>query len=122
MPSSGLRDTGTVFTGGVPVTVSFAPGEGRSITREIVQAVDTAGERITVASMLFSSGPILAALSEAIDRGVVLEGVCDGTQMERVVEQWRQSGVGADKINTWQKVRGQAFSQAEHRIYAGRSA
>jgi phosphatidylserine/phosphatidylglycerophosphate/cardiolipin synthase-like enzyme len=105
LPSSGLRDTGTVLIGGVPVTVSFAPGEGQSITREIVQAIEAANERISVASMLFSSGPILAALSEAIDRGVPLEGVCDGTQMDGVVRQWRQSGVGDDKINVWQKVR-----------------
>jgi len=105
LPSSGLRDTGTVSIGGVPVTVSFAPGEGQSITREIVQAIEAAEDRVTVASMLYSSGPILAALSEAIDRGVPVEGVCDGTQMEGVVEQWRQSGVGADKINTWEKVR-----------------
>ncbi len=105
LPSSGLRDTGTVSIGGVPVTVSFAPGEGQSITREIVQAIDAAEDKITVASMLYSSGPILAALSEAIDRGVTVEGVCDGTQMEGVVQQWRQSGVGEDKINTWEKVR-----------------
>ncbi len=106
LPSSGLRDTGTVSIGGVPVTIAFAPGEGQSITREIVQAIEAADDRITVASMLFSSGPILAALSEAMDRGVTLEGVCDGTQMEGVVLQWRQSGVGEDKINTWEKVRG----------------
>jgi phosphatidylserine/phosphatidylglycerophosphate/cardiolipin synthase-like enzyme len=105
LPSSGLRDTGTVLIGGIPVTVSFAPGEGQSISREIVQAIDAANERISVASMLFSSGPILAALSEAIDRGVPLEGVYDGTQMDGVVRQWRQSGVGDDKINLWQKVR-----------------
>ncbi len=105
LPSSGFRDTGTVSIGGVPVTVSFAPGEGQSITREIVQAIDAADDKITVASMLYSSGPILAALSEAIDRGVTVEGVCDGTQMAGVVEQWRQSGVGEDKINTWEKVR-----------------
>lgn len=105
LPSSGFRDTGTVSIGGAPVTVTFAPGEGQSITREIVQAIDAADDRITVASMLFSSGPILAALSEAIDRGIIVEGICDGTQMDGVVEQWRQSGVGADKINTWEKVR-----------------
>jgi phosphatidylserine/phosphatidylglycerophosphate/cardiolipin synthase-like enzyme len=105
LPSSGLCDTGTLSIGGVPVTVSFAPGEGQSITREIVQAIDAANGRIATASMLFSSGPILAALSEAIDRGVSVSGVCDGTQMAGVVEQWRQSGVGEDKINTWEKVR-----------------
>jgi phosphatidylserine/phosphatidylglycerophosphate/cardiolipin synthase-like enzyme len=105
LPSSGLRDTGTVSVGGVPVTVSFAPGESQSIMHDIVQAIDAANDRITVASMLFSSGPILAALSEAIDRGITIEGVCDGTQMDGVVQQWRQSGVGEDKINTWEKVR-----------------
>jgi phosphatidylserine/phosphatidylglycerophosphate/cardiolipin synthase-like enzyme len=104
LPSSGLRDTGTVSVGGVPVTVSFAPGESQSITHDIVQAIDAANDRITAASMLFSSGPILAALSEAIDRGITIEGVCDGTQMDGVVQQWRQSGVGEDKINTWEKV------------------
>ena len=106
LPSSGLQDTGTASVGGIPVTVSFAPGEGQSITRDIVQAIDAANDRITLASMLISSGPILAALSEAIDRGVTVEGVCDGTQMDGVAEQWRQSGVGEDKINTWVKVRG----------------
>jgi phosphatidylserine/phosphatidylglycerophosphate/cardiolipin synthase-like enzyme len=105
LPSNGLRDTGTVSIGGVPVTVTFAPGEGQSITRDIVQAIDSAEDRISVASMLFSAGPILAALSEAVDRGVTLEGICDGTQMDGVVEQWRQSGVGADKISAWEKVR-----------------
>jgi phosphatidylserine/phosphatidylglycerophosphate/cardiolipin synthase-like enzyme len=112
LPSSGLRDTGTVSIGGVPVTVSFAPGDGQSITREIVQAIEAADRRITVASMLFSSGPILAALSEAIDRGVTVEGVCDGTQMEGVAEQWRHSGVGGDKINTWEKVRRKLSAKA----------
>jgi phosphatidylserine/phosphatidylglycerophosphate/cardiolipin synthase-like enzyme len=105
LPSSGFRDTGTLSIGGVPVTVSFAPGEGQSIRREIVQVIDAANSGIAVASMLFSSGPILATLSEAIDRGVPVEGVCDGTQMDGVVEQWQQSGAGGDKINTWEKVR-----------------
>jgi len=105
LPSSGFRDTGTVSLGGVPVTVAFAPGEGQSIVREIVQAIDAAEKRIFVASMVLSSGPILAALSEAIDRGVTIEGVCDATQMDSVVAQWRRDGVGEDKINTWEKVR-----------------
>jgi phosphatidylserine/phosphatidylglycerophosphate/cardiolipin synthase-like enzyme len=105
LPSSGLRDTGTIAVAGVPVTISFTPGESQSITHDIVQAIDSANERITVASMLFSSGPILAALSEAIDRGVVVEGLCDATQMEGVVAQWKQSGVADDKIASWQKVR-----------------
>ena len=73
LPSSGFRDTGRVSLGGVSVTVAFAPGEGQSIVREIVQAIDAAEKRIFVASMVLSSGPILAALSEAIDRDVRFE-------------------------------------------------
>ena len=51
-----------------------------------------------------SSGPILAALSEAIDRGMRLGGLYDGPQMDLVRRQWQAAHVGADKINTWDKV------------------
>ena len=51
-----------------------------------------------------SSGPILAAVSEAIDRGVPVGGVYDGPQMDTVLKQWAEAGVGADKANTWEKV------------------
>jgi phosphatidylserine/phosphatidylglycerophosphate/cardiolipin synthase-like enzyme len=51
-----------------------------------------------------SSGPILAALSEAIDRGLPLGGLYDGPQMDQVERQWKAANVGTDKLNTWQKV------------------
>jgi phosphatidylserine/phosphatidylglycerophosphate/cardiolipin synthase-like enzyme len=57
-----------------------------------------------VAAVVLSSGPILAALSEAIDRGMPLGGVYDGPQMDQVERQWKSANVGADKVNTWQKV------------------
>jgi phosphatidylserine/phosphatidylglycerophosphate/cardiolipin synthase-like enzyme len=57
-----------------------------------------------VASVVLSSGPILAALSEGIDRGLPLAGLYDGPQMDQVERQWKAAHVGADKINTWQKV------------------
>jgi methylglutamate dehydrogenase subunit B len=59
---------------------------------------------LRVASVVISSGPILAALSEAIDRGIALDGLYDGPQMDQVERQWRAAHVGADKVNTWQKV------------------
>jgi phosphatidylserine/phosphatidylglycerophosphate/cardiolipin synthase-like enzyme len=57
-----------------------------------------------LASVVLSSGPILAALSESIDRGLPPAGLYDGPQMDQVVRQWRAAHVGADKINTWEKV------------------
>jgi len=57
-----------------------------------------------VASVVLSSGPILAALSEAIDRGMRLGGLYDGPQMDQVRRQWQAAHVGADKVNTWDKI------------------
>ena len=104
LPSSGFEDTATVAIGGVQVTVDFAPGQGQSIIREAVQAIDAAQERITIASMLITSGPVLAALSEALDRGLPVEGVCDGTQMAASMAQLQESGVGQDRIAAWAKL------------------
>jgi phosphatidylserine/phosphatidylglycerophosphate/cardiolipin synthase-like enzyme len=102
--STGNRDTGTVGIGGVPVTVAFTPGESPAIIKEIVGAITAARRRICVASVVLSSGPILAALSEAIDRRLPPAGLYDGPQMDQVARQWQAAHVGADKVNTWQKV------------------
>ena len=72
--------------------------------KEIVGAIAAARQRLFVASVVLSSGPILAALSEAIDRGMPLGGLYDGPQMDQVRRQWEAAHVGADKINTWDKV------------------
>jgi len=53
--------------------------------------------------VVLSSGPILAALSEAIDRGMSRVGIYDGPQMDQVRRQWQAAHLGADKINTWDK-------------------
>ncbi len=94
----------TVRVAGVPVTVAFAPGQSPAIIKEIVGAIAAARRRLYVASVVLSSGPILAALSEAIDRGMPLGGLYDGPQMDQVERQWQDAHVGADKVNTWQKV------------------
>ena len=102
--STGYHDTGTVSINGVPVTVAFTPGESTTIVNAIVGALEAANRRVTIAAMVMSSGPILAAVSEAIDRGLVIAGVYDGPQMDTVLKQWAEAGVGADKANTWKKV------------------
>src|ERR1700722_15523889 len=102
--STGYRDTGTVRLNDVPVTIAFTPGESPTVLKEIVGAIAAARNRLCVVSVVLSSGPILAALSEAIDRGLPLGGLYDGPQMDQVERQWKAANVGADKVNTWQKV------------------
>jgi phosphatidylserine/phosphatidylglycerophosphate/cardiolipin synthase-like enzyme len=98
------RDGDTVSIAEVPVTVAFAPKQSPAIVKEIVGAITAARGRLLVASVVVSSGPILAALSEAIDRGISLAGLYDGPQMDQVKRQWIAAHVGVDKINTWEKI------------------
>ncbi len=101
-----VRDVDVVRVADVPVTVAFAPAQSPAIIKEIVGAITAARQRLLVASVVLSSGPILAALSEAIDRGMLRLGIYDGPQMDQVRRQWQAANVGADKINTWDKVAG----------------
>ena len=98
------RNVDVVRVAEVPVTVAFAPEQSPAIVKEIVGAIAAARRRLLVASVVLSSGPILAALSEAIDRGLQLGGIYDGPQMDQVRRQWVAAHVGADKINTWDKI------------------
>src|SRR5215831_6572604 len=102
--TTGNGDVETVSIGDVNVAVGFTPGDSPAVLKEIVGAIAGARTTLRVASVVLSSGPILAALSEAIDRGIPLEGLYDGPQMDQVERQWRAAHVGADKVNTWEKV------------------
>jgi phosphatidylserine/phosphatidylglycerophosphate/cardiolipin synthase-like enzyme len=99
-----VRDVDAIHVADIPVSVAFAPEQSPAIIKEIVGAIATARQRVLVASVVLSSGPILAALSEAIDRGMSCAGIYDGPQMDQVRRQWQAAHVGADKINTWDKV------------------
>jgi phosphatidylserine/phosphatidylglycerophosphate/cardiolipin synthase-like enzyme len=101
-----VRDVDVVRVADVPVTVAFAPEQSPAIIKDIVGAITAARQRLLVASVVLSSGPILAALSEAVDRGISCAGIYDGPQMDQVRRQWQAAPVGADKINTWDKVAG----------------
>ena len=97
-------DVATIAVGDIDVAVGFTPGESPAVLKEIVGAIAAARTTLQVASVVISSGPILAALSEAIDRGLALNGLYDGPQMDQVERQWRAADVGVDKVNTWHKV------------------
>ena len=101
-----VRDVDVIRVADVPLTVAFAPEQSPAIIKEIVGAIAAARQRLLVASVVLSSGPILAALSEAVDRGISCAGIYDGPQMDQVRRQWQAAPVGADKINTWDKVAG----------------
>ena len=98
------RDADIVRVAEAPVTVAFAPQQSPAIVKEIVGAIAAARRRLLVASVVLSSGPILAALSEAIDRGLQLGGIYDGPQMDQVKQHWAAAHIGADKVNTWDKI------------------
>jgi phosphatidylserine/phosphatidylglycerophosphate/cardiolipin synthase-like enzyme len=89
--TTGERDTGTAHVGTVPVHVAFAPGQGRAIDHDAAQRISAARRRLKVCSMLITSGAILGALSDLLQRGRIAEygGLYDRTQMEGVFEQWK---------------------------------
>jgi phosphatidylserine/phosphatidylglycerophosphate/cardiolipin synthase-like enzyme len=91
--TTGTHDTGTVHVGTTPVHVAFAPGEGRAIDHDVAHRISAAKHRIKVCSMLLTSGAILGALSDVLQKGQLAEygGVYDRTQMESVFDQWRGS-------------------------------
>jgi phosphatidylserine/phosphatidylglycerophosphate/cardiolipin synthase-like enzyme len=101
---TGAHDGGPAQIGDASVELAFTPGGSATAVKEIVGMITGARQRLAVASVVISSGPILAALSEAIDRGLKLSGLYDGPQMDQVVRQWQSTPVGADKTNTWEKV------------------
>jgi phosphatidylserine/phosphatidylglycerophosphate/cardiolipin synthase-like enzyme len=105
--TTGAHDTGTVQVEGKAVQVAFAPGEGRSIDHDIAHHVSSARRRVTVCSMLLTSGAILGALSDVLQRGRLAEfgGVYDKTQMDSVLEQWKDTP-SAWKIDVFKRVVG----------------
>jgi phosphatidylserine/phosphatidylglycerophosphate/cardiolipin synthase-like enzyme len=115
--STGYRDTGTALVGNVRVTVAFTPGESATIVKDVVHAVEIARERLVIAAMVMSSGPVLSAISEAIDRGLEVAGLYDGPQMDTVIRQWTEAHVGEDKIAAWKKV-AQQLARKESIPYA----
>ncbi len=103
--TTGAHDTGNVRIGTTPVHVAFAPGDGRAIDHEIAQRISKCRHRLKVCSMLLTSGAILGALRDVLDKGQVAEygGIYDRTQMEGVFDQWR--GAPAEwKIDVFERV------------------
>jgi len=103
--TTGAHDTGSVRVGAVPVHVAFAPGEGRAIDHDAAQRISAARRRLKVCSMLVTSGSILGALSDVLQRGRLAEygGLYDRTQMQGVFAQWH-GGPAEWKVAVFERV------------------
>src|SRR5207244_7071340 len=103
--ATGAGDGGSAQVGTSTVRVAFAPGDGPAIDHDVAHRIGAARRRLKVCSMLLTSGAILGALGDLLDRGRVAEygGLYDRTQMEGVFEQWR-GGPAEWKLAAFDKV------------------
>jgi len=78
---------------GAPATVQvfFAPGRGPAIDFDVAQRVARARRRVRICSMLLNASALLSALSDVLRccPTVKVSGIYDRTQMQSVLEQWR---------------------------------
>ena len=90
---SGRVDTSPVDDAGAPIRTWFSPKRGEKLAHEIAHRIGCAERRVRVASPVITSGPILGTLAEVASDGKVdLAGVVDATQIDQVLEQWRENG------------------------------
>lgn len=103
--TTGAHDTGTVLLGSTGIHVAFAPGEGPAIDHEVAHRIAAARRRLKICSMLITSGGILGALGDLLHHGRVREygGIFDGTQMDSVFDQWKDTPT-AWKIGAFEQV------------------
>lgn len=96
----------TMRYGGQPaqVTVYFSPAEGLEIDQELADIIENTREKLTLASVVVTSGKVLNALKNLMDRGIPIEGMFDGTQMEGVKYQWEIVPTNHWKIPAWQEI------------------
>jgi len=107
LAGTGTGDAGSATVGGIGIGYSFAPGEGTQTEDDITDLINAATARIRVASMVISSGKILQALADQIDRGLDVAGIYDGPQMANIAGQWQQGGSGSvseQHLTLWRKI------------------
>ncbi|MBV9314245.1 MAG: hypothetical protein JO100_11045 [Pseudonocardia sp.] len=95
---------GTDTVGGGSLGWDFCPGDGEAVNAALAQRITDATRRLIVASMVLTSPEVLAALGDAVDRGVPLSGIYDGGQMNPIVRRWNNNRHDADLAATWEKV------------------
>lgn len=87
------------------VDVDFSPGQGEHINTWLGRLVAGAQRRVVICSMLLNSSRFLRGLLSMLDRGgVELWGVYDRTQMDGVLNQWRDEADLAWKVQAVERV------------------
>jgi len=92
---TGAFDTDAASLGGSTVRPWFSPGRGRKLAHRIAAAIGRAERRVRVCSPVITAGAILGTLADLAAKpggagGPDLAGMCDATQMEQVLRQWRK--------------------------------
>ncbi|MGZ8783455.1 MAG: phospholipase D-like domain-containing protein [Gaiellaceae bacterium] len=96
---SGHVEPRPVDVGGIEVRPWFTPEHGEALAHRIAKRIGQARERIRIASPVLSSGPILGTLAEVCSDGKIdVAGVVDDTQVDGVLDQWRQNGNASWKV------------------------
>jgi phosphatidylserine/phosphatidylglycerophosphate/cardiolipin synthase-like enzyme len=93
--------------GGDPVEARplFCPGRGGDVAGRIASAIRRARHRVVVCSPVLTSGPILGALGDVLERpGLAIGGAIDGTQMRGVLRQWAQDARGSWKPEAFRAI------------------
>lgn len=106
--TSGVMDSGeaTLQYSGEPAytSVRFAPGEGEWIDDRLTELIATTSRQVTLACMVLTSGNLLRALRDLMQRGVPVEGVYDWQQIEGVKYQWTLVEANRWKIGVWEEL------------------
>jgi phosphatidylserine/phosphatidylglycerophosphate/cardiolipin synthase-like enzyme len=101
---TGAGDVGDTTVDGATVGWDFSPGDGPALDAGLVERIRGARERLIVAAMVLTSHDVLAALADAIDRGVAVSGIYDGGQMDPIVRQWQDNPHDAEALDAWTAV------------------
>jgi phosphatidylserine/phosphatidylglycerophosphate/cardiolipin synthase-like enzyme len=86
------------------ITWDFCPGDGAAINRALALRVSAAMSRVTVATMVLTSHEVLSALAAAINRGIPVNGIYDGGQMDPIVAGWQEHAGDAQVLADWSVV------------------
>ena len=76
----------------------------RSSIEFLAELISNTRERLTLASVVVTSGKILDALGKLMEKGVTIEGMYDATQMEGVKYQWHLVPNNHWKIPAWEEI------------------
>jgi phosphatidylserine/phosphatidylglycerophosphate/cardiolipin synthase-like enzyme len=104
--NAGRGDAGTAPAGGGEVGWDFCPGDGKAINTALASRINAATGRILIGAMVLTSRDVLAALADALARGIALDGIYDGGQMDPIVRQWKAGAHSADVLADWHAVAG----------------